>query len=112
VSEYFSAMVRLLTTVDEVGPTSYTRTLFIFTAANWEAARLRAIELGRQAEASYQNEDGNRVERRLLYVETLDALGPRINDGMEVYSEPVSVEEDFSPPTIEPEDSRPTQSGV
>jgi hypothetical protein len=111
---WFSTMVRLLTTVDGVGPTTYTRSVFVFKAGDWDEARRQAIELGRRAEASYDNADGQHVSRQLLYVETLDMLGDEIQDGREVYSEPVEVTGDLETalPTIRPEQSRPTQSGV
>ena len=107
-------MVRLLTTIEGIGPTTYTRTVLVFRADSWEAAWLRAIELGRRAEAVYRNPEGREVSRRLLRVETLDMLGDQIDDGREVYSEPAEAGIDATTTltTVRPEDSRPTQSGV
>jgi uncharacterized protein DUF4288 len=111
---WFSTLLRFLTTVEAVGPTTYTRSVLVFKAADWEPARLRALELGRAHEATYENADGQRVARRLVEVETLDMLGDEIDDGREVYSEGVDVSDAAGRfQTIDrPENSRPTQSGV
>jgi hypothetical protein len=105
-------MVRLVTLIDDVGPTTFTRSVLVFRAPDWESARMRAIELGRAAEDSYVNADEQRVTRRLISVETLDLLGDDITDGREVYSEPIPVGAELVPAVFDPEDSPPTQSGV
>jgi hypothetical protein len=109
---WFSTMVRLVTSVEGEGLTTYTRSVFVFRAADWESARARAIELGRAAEDSYANADGQRVERQLMRVETLDLLDEELVDGREVYAELVSVGDEALDAVLNPEDSRPTQSGV
>jgi hypothetical protein len=109
---WFSTMVRLLTSIEGLGPTTYTRSVFVFRAGDWESARLRAIELGRAAEDTYDNPNGQRVEQRLVCVETLDLLDDELVDGREVYSEPLPVGEEPVDAVLHPEDSQPTQSGV
>lgn len=109
---WFSTLVRLVTTVEGVGPTTYVRSVFVFRAGDWESARARAIELGRAAEDSFVNAEGQQVRRQLVHVETLDLLGQEIIDGREVYSEPVRIEDEHVDLNLHPEDSEPTQSGV
>jgi hypothetical protein len=109
---WFSTIVRLVTSVEGQGPTTYTRSVLVFRAADWESARARAIELGRAAEDSYANAAGQRVERRLMRVETLDLLGDELVDGREVYSEFAPVGDEPFEGVLNPEDFRPTQSGV
>jgi hypothetical protein len=105
-------MVRLVIVIEGPGPTDYVRSVFVFRAPDWESARARAIELGRQSEKAYANVEGERVDWRLMSVETLDLLGDEIIDGREVYSEPVPVGDESLDLVLHPEDSRPTQSGV
>jgi hypothetical protein len=90
------------------------RSVFVFKARDWEHARLRAIEIGKQAEATYENADGQTVSRRLVNVETLDLLGDEIADGREVYFEPMEPGEDAMEVLARfvPEESRPGHSGV
>lgn len=105
-------MVRLVIVVEGLGPTDYVRSVFVFRAPDWETARMRAIELGRESENSYTNAEGEMVGWRLVRVETLDLLGDELIDGREVYSEPVPIEVEPVDPPLDPEDSRPAQSGV
>lgn len=109
---WFSAMVRLVTSVDGEGATTYTRSVFLFRAGDWDFARTRAMELGRTAEDAYKNADGQRVERRLMRVETLDLLDEELVDGREVYSEFVAVGDEPVDAVMSPEDWPPSQSGV
>ena len=109
---WFSTMVRLVTTVESVGATTFQRSVFVFRAPDWEAARERALALGGAAEGVYTNADGQRVERRLTCVETVDLLGDELVDGREVYAEPVPVGEGSIDAVLRPEDWQPTQTGV
>jgi hypothetical protein len=109
--QWFSAAVRFRTAVEGVDGVSDTRSVFVFRAQDWKSARARALELGRAAEEAYFNGDGQRVERRLLQVQTLDLLGDEIVDGREVYFEVVFAEEQ-SDVADRPEESTPSQSGV
>jgi Domain of unknown function (DUF4288) len=109
--QWFSTAVRLRTAVDGASSVTDARSVFVFRARDWESARERALELGRGAEESYLNGDGQRVERRLLGVETLDLLGDELVDGREVYVEVVPVGESTGA-AGRPEESRPSQSGV
>lgn len=109
---WFSAMVRLVSSIENVGHSTLIRSVFLFRADEWEPARERAIELGRNAETSYVHADGRAVTVRMMYVETLDLLGDEIADGREVYSEPVPVGDQHLGTVFHPESSRPTQSGA
>jgi hypothetical protein len=105
---WFSAAVRFRTAVD--GQLAHdSRSVFVFQAGDWESARQRALELGRQAEEGYRNGAGEPVEKRLVRVETLDLLGDELVDGREVWWETLPVEkESFRTP----EDAEPSQTGV
>jgi hypothetical protein len=109
---WFSAMVRLLLSIEDEGPVDYWRSVFVFQAPDWEPARLRAIELGRAREESYLNVDGKEVELSLVEVETLDCLGDEPVDSREVYFESVPTGETKIEGVFHPEDSKPGSTGV
>jgi hypothetical protein len=90
---WFSAMVVLTTNVETVGPSSYWRSVFVFREEDRAAAKSRAIELGEGLAQTYRNGDGQLVVDKFNRVQTLDELGERIEDGTEVWSEGVMVED-------------------
>ena len=55
-------------------------------AVDAEAAYRRALELGRDEEAEYQNDDGERVAWEFLGLSSLDRLDEDPVDGLEVHS--------------------------
>ena len=87
----------------------------LIRASSFEEAFARALVLGRAAEETYVNADGEAVRWRFEKVETLDLLGDGLEDGREVHSEPraedpqsaMSFHDD-----LHPEASYPDQSGV
>jgi hypothetical protein len=87
--------------------------VLLLRAGDYEAAFQRALALGRAREESYLNGDGQRVVWRLVEVISLDQLGSQIEEGMEVYSEPVELPKGASiafGAEFAPEASRPTQT--
>lgn len=110
-------MVRLVVVNEVTGAQHYARSLHVLRSTGWDAAKARAIELGRAHEREYQNADGQRVAWRLVDVETLDLVPDAGHlDGREVYAEfsdldALGRELSFSSP-LDPEGSEPTQTGI
>lgn len=85
---------------------------YLLKARDFEAARLRALEIGRREERIYPNADGGMARTAMIQVEALDMLDG-IVDGVEVASLwsdeitpcPYPWEHQFAP-----EESRPTNS--
>jgi len=109
---WFSAMLRLVIVApDRV--VRRTRSLVLLRAEDWEPARAKALELGREQERAYDNALGEPVRWRLEALETLDLLGPDLPDGREVYAEPLDPPGDPEPPPEpDPTATRPEQTGV
>lgn len=110
---WFSARVRVVCLVESGEPHDYADSLFIFRAADWDAAKSRAITLGRRIEEEYLNADGCRVRWVLKEILTLDMIQATDIDGAEVYHGRVPLEEDVSYPfdaVFAPEVSQPDQT--
>ncbi len=108
--QWFSANVRLVCLLSTGGATGYRDSVYLFHAMDFDDAFRIALEIGRRQERRYTNGDGATVCWALTQVISLDALGADLRNGVEVYSEPRSLEagEDFrfdmqfSPESIEP----------
>ena len=109
---WFSALLKVAVSVADTDDAGIWRTVVIFEADDdWDAARLKAVDLGRAKEQAFANAEGDVVTHRFLAVETLDMLGERLEDGREVYSERVAHDgSEF--PTTDPSEIQPGQSGV
>jgi len=84
----------------------------LFKATGWEEALVEALVLGRGLEKSYRNPDGERVEWRLAEIATMDELRDDIR-GAEVFAYRVDVRpQDNDLASLNPEASKPNQSGV
>lgn len=109
---WFAAALRFVVIVDET-PTDGVLSVVLFTAASFDGAFERAIELGRAAEKRYENAEARQVTWRLERVLTLDLLGDQIIDGHEVYFElndvPLGI---GSIGELDPAAHEPGQSGV
>ncbi len=107
---WFSAMVQLVVFIGE-RIEHYERSLFVFQADESAAAHRRAVELGREQEATYKNQYDDIVRWQLVRVETLDVLGDVLHDAREVFSE--SAPYDGEPlPDVGPEALSPGSTGV
>ena len=115
-ADWFSACLRLVVLIEHEGATHYADSVVLFHASTWDAAFARALELGRGLETSYRNSDGQEVRWRLASVLTLDHLGPELPDGAEVHwrtKDLAAAREAIAfDVALEPEKSRPGQSGV
>jgi Domain of unknown function (DUF4288) len=112
---WFSCCARYAILVQGHGLDSIARSVFVFTAEDWEPAFKRALELGKAEEHEYRNVDDRLVSWRLVEIETLDALGNTISDGREVYSEILPPPPDTGwdeTTTFDPASSKPTNTGV
>jgi len=107
---WFSASLRFTIDVDGT-QTREMLSVVLFSALDFEDAFRRALELGRLTETTYLNQDDGRVNWRLVEVATIDMLGDAVVDGREVYCEP-RVRQLGPLEVVNPEESRPTQSGV
>jgi hypothetical protein len=104
-------MLTVAVSIDTTKPTEIWRTVVVFEAEDdWDAARLKAIELGRSKERTYSNADGAAVTHRFVGVETLDMLGDHLADGRDVYFEPIPYNGAALPAT--PDGLTPRQTGV
>ncbi|MFD0522587.1 DUF4288 domain-containing protein [Paractinoplanes durhamensis] len=61
----------------------YRTSVYLLRAADHEAARVRAVEIGREQERTYRNAEGALFRTALVGVDTLDMLGD-LEDGVEV----------------------------
>lgn len=108
-------MLRLVVLVEGEGATRRVRSLVLLRADAWSEARERALLRGHEMERSYVGGTGERVRWRLEGIETLDLLGEAIEDGREVYAEPVDLAAgesmDFDT-VFHPDASEPGQAGV
>lgn len=86
---WFSCSARFAVVVGDVGITRMSRSVYVLRAHDFEDAFRRALDRSRREEESYENADGERVSWHLVDIETLDVLGESIEDGREVYSEPL-----------------------
>jgi hypothetical protein len=101
--------------VEGIGLDGFSQSVFVFRAPSRDGAFVRALELGRDLEATYPNADGKEVRWRLSAVLTLDELSGGDPDGAEVYSEPfVPRPEEVVPfdTMFHPENSQPLPSGI
>jgi len=111
--QWFSSKIRLACLIENVGATRYQDSIFVFLAKNWEDALKVALELGRKQEEAYFNKDDERVHWKLKEVISLDLITASSLDGVEVYSEPVDLEENNNisiDTEFSPERSDPTQT--
>jgi hypothetical protein len=108
---WFSARVRVVMFVR--GQARDCRdTIHIFRAADWDAAQLRAVALGRQHEQAYENANGDPVRARLMEVSRLDLLAEGDLDGAEVHSQllPLAGMESLREEDLDPDRSTPGQT--
>ncbi len=109
---WFSSKVRLVVLLETQGASRYADSVFLFRAADFDEAFQRALALGRAQEEEYTGGEGERVRWRLKEILSLDVLDDEL-DGVEVYSEPVTLAPGEAYPfdaTFEPEKSQPTQT--
>ena len=112
---WFTSRVRLAVLIEGEGAVRFADSVYVFTASDFDAALRRAVDLGRAAETTYTNADGEFVRWRLSEVLTLDQLGRGDLDGAEVYSEPVDLPQGLSiefDHRFAPEHSQPGQTGI
>lgn len=112
---WFSAMLRFVILIEDEGAVRQARSVIVFLAEDWSAAKERAIALGQTSERTYIGGTGQEVRWRLEEVETLDELGESITEGQEIYSEPVDLPEGRTiafDACFEPAQSQPSQSGI
>jgi hypothetical protein len=113
--EWYSASLKYAVLIETVGTSTMTRSVVLVRAHDWTEGRAKALETGRSHETTYLNGDGKQVRWALVAIETLDCLGPLLEDGREVYYEPRSPapDEDYAFDTsFCPQDSEPGQTGV
>jgi hypothetical protein len=113
MSEWFSASARVAVWVEGTGITSYWTVMYVFPAADFDAALHRAIEIGRAREQEYRNVHGQRVLWRLAAISTLDRIADQLESGAEVHAKSESASAPGSPvepPVFKPEESKPGQT--
>jgi hypothetical protein len=108
---WFSALLRFRIVIAD-SDWDFEESVVVFRATDWEQAFKRALAVGREMEASYENAESERVEHRLLAVRTLDQLGEELTDGREVFSTRASSARRAVIDPPRPEESEPKQSGV
>ena len=91
-SSWWSASVVVACIVEGVCLVSEWRNLVLFKAADWDSAKLRAIEIADRYREEYRNGDGVLVRWVPKEVETLDGFEAEIVDGQEVFYYPRDLE--------------------
>lgn len=112
-TKWFSTRVRLVCLIEGVGATRYADSVYLLRAEDFAQAQTRAVQIGREQEEEYRNEDGNTVRWRLKELVSLDLIDKEDLDGVEVYSEPSGIGHGESYPFAQeflPERSEPTQT--
>ncbi|GAA2648166.1 DUF4288 domain-containing protein [Paractinoplanes durhamensis] len=80
---WFSTSMRFAEYTDDTTFFRYRTSVYLLRAADHEAARVRAVEIGREQERTYRNAEGALFRTALVGVDTLDMLGD-LEDGVEV----------------------------
>jgi hypothetical protein len=112
---WFSSKLRYAVLDESEGFQFYMDSVRLFRALDYDDAFARALKIGLNCEKEYRNERGDRVAWRLASIVSLDKLPAELEDGQEVYSEPIEAD---SNPTVSigfdtelrPDLSTPTQT--
>jgi len=111
-NHWFSGRIRFAVIIETIGLHRYSDSIYLFQAMDFETAFQKIIEIGRNNEDSFVNEDKQKVVWKLAEIISLDIIRSESLDGAEIYSEPVPGEDPSL--TIEhnlhPELSEPTQT--
>lgn len=110
---WFSTKIRVVGLLESGGATGYRDSVFLIQAADFDDAFRRALEVGRAEERTYVNANGVNLRWALTEVISVDWLGEQLEDGKEVYSEPLELEVDPElrfDTRFAPEQSTPTQT--
>ena len=110
---WFSSKVRLVVLAEGGGAVRYADSVYLFRAADYDAALQRALVLGRGQEQEYVGGEGKRIRWRLKEIVSLDAIDAADLDGVELYAEPVALTAGESygfDAAFTPETSQPTQT--
>lgn len=110
---WFSSKVRIVCLIETVGASRYMAPIHLFRAEDYDAARARALVLGRAHEQEYRNGDGHLVRWRFKEIISLDMIRADDLDGTEIYSEFSAIEDGVFIPfdaQFRPEDSDPTNT--
>lgn len=86
---WYAAVVVVRARIDDASQYDYLidHQVRLLRASDAEAAYVRALELGKAAEHSYKNGDGETVRWEFVGLADLDEIqGTAIEDGLEVYS--------------------------
>lgn len=115
MDEWYTASLTFVVDVEGEDKVRRSRSVVILRApgADFERARAIALSMGRDMQRDYLNVDGKLVRWALENVETVDWIGPELEDGREVYhefSDEVPRNEIAWP--LEPDGSAPAVSGV
>jgi hypothetical protein len=115
VDGWYSAKLRFVVLLETTGSEHVSESLYLLRSDSFEAAFLRALEIGRASETEYLGGTGELVRWRLKEVVTLDEIGAAEFDGAEVYSRFTSLDDgehyDFED-VFHPELSKLGHSGI
>jgi hypothetical protein len=113
---WFSGMCRRLCLIEGEGAVTQEESVYVFRAADREAAIRRLLELARKQDKVYANGNGKRVRWALVSVETVDELGEGHIGDREVFSKMSEIEPPDSSISFDtqfaPEKTTPGLSGV
>jgi hypothetical protein len=113
---WFSSGARFAVQIEGRGVVDEMRSVIVFLARDFDDGRERALNLFLAKETSYINGDGEKVDWRLIQLDTLDELGERIADGREVYAEQLPPSDEAAEAAriggYSPGEHTPLQSGV
>jgi hypothetical protein len=91
--KWFSTKLRFVIMVEPNGADTLNDRIFLLRAIDFEEAFQRAIAIGKLAESEYYNSESDRVIWHFMEVSSLDVISSEHLDGVEIYSEPIHLEQ-------------------
>lgn len=92
VFHWYSARLRFAILTDREGLERYFDSVMLLRAESRDAAFARALELGREREQHYRNEEGVGVQWRLASIMSLDQIAAQNLNGAEVLGTTVEAD--------------------
>lgn len=111
-NKWFSATLRFFIVNSAAGKMRAEDSVFLATAADFDDAFQRFLELGKQSETNYRNHQDEEIRRRFAAITTLDMVPASDLNGVEINSTPIfEADPHFTLDTpLDPAGSKPTQT--
>lgn len=95
MKQWWSASCKIICLVNQKpGEIGGMQSTHLIRAEDYDDAFEKAIAVGKSLEESYVGGSGGSVDWKFTEIVTLDRIGDELVDGVEVYSQPASVDPD------------------